>query len=369
LVRKGDVIEYRDLQSREDVISAYKYANRLVSDDPPADSIEKARPQLRPAVDFLKGIAAQYHTNKMVLIEDGNFELASITKLYSDADSLQLMRDIADVSVSVNHFAKSILPTLGQSAVLLTAKLGPLNDSRLLGSRERLYQLEGNAFSIRDGTSWSDFTDILEGEDATQITLIVRTAGAGLVFSDRWVSFDEIKDAITDAKTKDLIHIVTNGDIRVEDMFAESKKFNRVVLSRFKSGDLDTFSSALDNVLAYYTAWSLPVITMTTTEFDNHIAAADVFTKALTDVAESDGASTRIDVRKLVARLHETDPENASQLLAANSAWLSAHSQAKAGIDISTAIDSARVRTISNEAARARKAAAELSAFPVTKGE
>src|SRR5438270_11982024 len=50
--------------------------------------------------------------------------------------------------------------------------------------------------------------------------------------------------------SKEVLHLVTDGGSAIVSTFADSGKFDRVVLSRFEDGDIDSFATALGEVYA-----------------------------------------------------------------------------------------------------------------------
>ncbi len=140
--------------------------------------------------------------------------------------------------------------SISRSVILGPAALeGPGQDASLRAVAALGDELQSLQLTIGSPATLSDLEEALDNPETRQLTLIARCEGDGLVFADEWASFANLADLASYTSAKDLLHLVTNCGVSAMNAFADTGRFGRVVVSRFSSGDVSSFTQALETVV------------------------------------------------------------------------------------------------------------------------
>jgi len=366
--RNGAKIGFIEVKNPERLAAAHDYAEKLMKDSASPDTLAQAIPMLRPIYDHVRAIADASGSNTIVTMESASYDIGTIVKLFDN--DLHIKRDIPNLQSSVRRAGTPLAADIEHSLFLSTVPLDSPEVranpslSRILSSFDSLL------ISFDAPTTWEDFRDDMEDSDANQITLVIRKSNDGLVFSDRLVSFDLLRAYLEESSLvpKKLIHLITNGGTEVLNLFANSGAFERVILSHFDEGRIDTLSTALENVILYHQHWMNPQIFLTRKEFDEWSAASPDLASALSSVAQPSGDGVQMDAQRLVAAIRTAHPDEAEDLIERELPRIQSHMVKEHDADVDAAIAAtAATRIGPRNSFAARKASVELRAVPIVK--
>ena len=108
--------------------------------------------------------------------------------------------------------------------------------------------------SIIAGITWKKFQEQLLGSTGKQNIFMIRTINNYLVFSDKTISYKKVKKFLKIIPKNNLIYLISNGDNNLLELFADSNKFQRVILSRFENCNKKSFILAIQNVQLFIDA-------------------------------------------------------------------------------------------------------------------
>lgn len=217
--------------------------------------------------------------------------------------------------------------------------------------------------------TWPQFREKLEDGDYQQITLVARTAGDGVVFSDRWVSATEIRHWLSSLNdSKQMLYLVTDGGSAIVSTFADSGKFDRVVLSRFGDGDIESFAAALGQVSAIFAELGPATIRVTPDDLVSlRVDGAPGLAAAIQEQQKRNGGQTDVSLAALVASLNQAGSSQGHEDLRDKRDWLREHMADRQNADLDQALDGILEDRVKATDIATRRAGLELRALPLIK--
>jgi hypothetical protein len=366
--RKQDQIGIIPVDNPQALREASSYAEALMDGGFPDDTIAQAMPKLRPIYEQMRRIAEVSGSDTIVTMEAGKYDVGAIMQLFGNGP--RIVRDIPQIKLSLSHARKSITPDMSRSVFLSTVRLDSPDVKANPSLNKTLEDLETLLIRFNAPLTWTGLQDVLDDESVGQVTLVIRQAGEGLVFSDGWVAFSEIADYLSGIKSKEALHLITNGGTDVLRLFADSGKFNRVILTHFDEGSVESFGTAIENLLLYHQQWVVPQMKLTKDQFEEWRSRDTLIAQELSTYSSpSPDGSVVLDLKQLMAAIRSKNPEVADNILEREGGWMSEHLVTKPQPDLDAAIAAVRsLRIGSQQSFGVRKASLQLRAIPIVKG-
>lgn len=273
--------------------------------------------------------------------EEKLLKLLRRAQLHGGISGVRFVRDIPNTIQSLEHVAKTLQEQSKSRLILSTVPLDQLNCATCSQAVDAIRKLGAYLPEFDEALTWPQFREKFEDVDNEQIILVARTAGDGLVFSDRWVSAMEIRYWLASLNdSKQVLHLVTNGGSAIVSTFADSGKFDRVVLSRFEEGDIDSFAAALGEVLAVSAESGPATIRVTPDDLASLRAhGSTVLAAAIQELQKRNGGRTDMTLTALVASLEQAGSAQWHEELRDNRDWLREHMADRQNPDLDQALD------------------------------
>jgi hypothetical protein len=357
------------IDNREAVQSSYDYVQGLVSNPDRPDTVAEFRRRSRPLFEYLRKASASVGASKIVTFESGDFDVDAFVALHGGIPGVRFVRDIPDTKGSLEHAAKTISEQSKSRLILSTVPLDQLSCATCSLAVDAIRKLGAYLPEFYEPLTWRQFREKFRDTDYQQITLVARTAGDGLLFSDRWVSATEIRYWLSTLDdSKQLLHLVTDGGSAIVSSFADSGKFDRVVLSRFQDGDIGSFAAALGEVSAIF-AESGPATIRVTLDDVAELRAADAkaLVSAIQEEQKRNGGQTDVSVTAVIAILEQAGSPQGGQELRDNLHWLRGHLVDRQNANLDQALDKVLEDRLKAADIGTRRAGLELRALPLIK--
>ena len=369
--RTGKQIGFVPFERDEAVQRSYDYVQALVTETGRPDTVAEFRVKSKPLFDYIKRVAALLDTPKVVTLESGDFDVDAFVLLHGGIPRTRFVRDIPNLQESIEHAAKVVEKRAGKSLILSTVPLEGLQCASCAHAQQMFQQLEEYLPRFGEKLTWLDFREIMEDAEYQQITLIARSAGDGIVFADKWVSLSEVKARLSERSVphKELLHVITNGRAAVLSAFADSGKFDRVVLSRFQSGDAESFAQAVEEVVTLASTSGQAMLRIAPDDLDSLRSDEDTLALAgiIDHVRTRNGGRDELRVVDLLQEVKRSSSRDAQEEFQQNGDWFREHMADTQTVDLDrffrTQVES-RAKATQIES---RKAALELTALPLIK--
>jgi peptidoglycan hydrolase-like protein with peptidoglycan-binding domain len=357
------------IDASDAVQSSYDYVQGLVTNPDRADTIAEFRERSRPLFEHIQKASASLGTAKIVTFESGDFDVDAFVLLHGGIPGVRFVRDIPNTTQSLEHVAKTLQERSKSRLILSTVPLDQLNCATCSQAVDAIRKLGAYLPEFDEALTWPQFREKFEDVDNQQITLVARTAGDGLVFSDRWVSAMEIRYWLSSLNdSKQVLHLVTNGGSAIVSTFADSGKFDRVVLSRFEDGDIDSFAAALGEVLAVSTESGTATIRVTPDDLESLRAhGSTALAAAIQELQKRNGGQTDLTLTALVTNLEQAGSAQWHEELRDNRDWLREHMADLQNADLDQALDKVLEDRAKATDIATRRAGLELRALPLIK--
>lgn len=362
-------IGFLTMDDSEAVQRSYDYVQGLLTQPDRPDTVAEFREKSRALFDYIKKASLSLGTPKIVTLESGNFDMDAFVLLHGGIPGVRFVRDIPNLSQSLDHVARPVEASPSKSVILSTVPLNDLECKTCGPAQESVRKMKVYLPDFDTELTWSRFRMVLADTDFQQITLVARTAGQGIAFSNQWVGAADISKFLkySFVRPKQLLHLITNGDSSIVGAFADSGKFDRVVLSRFQEGRIESFARAIGE-LSMLSAASGPAMVHVTPE-----DLASLRSEEGTDLAHAiDEVQQRlhtvdVPLSDVIIAIERVSPQQALPQVKRNRDWLRGHIVGQLTVNLDQLLDTELEDLAKAENVGSRKAALELGALPLIK--
>jgi hypothetical protein len=369
--RTADHAGFRPAGNHAGVLQSYQYVEGLMTGANKGDTVAQFRAKSKPLFDYVKSAAADLGAGRIVTLENADFDMDTFVSLHGGIPGVRFVRDIPDMEASLQHAAAPVPIDPGKWVVASTVPLNGLKCDRCAAAQAALGKLANAVTDFDRPLAWSEFRDLLDEDLYEEITLVARAKQDGLEFADQWVSSDRIAIAMAGSlvKTKKMLHLVTNGGAKVESAFADSGRFDRVVMSRYLEGDPDSFAGALEDVVRWAEAPGRITLSAPADDVDELRVSSPLLAEVLTGMAKRDGDQLTVPLADYVAEVERRDPKQSETGLSAARDWLRTHRKGAASVTLDELFEQVKQQRTAADGMEVRNAAVELRAVPLIKND
>lgn len=201
--------------------------------------------ETRSIADLQKEAIKATKADVIVTKGPAGIDPALISKVHNLSKSTRFVRDQRDAAKSVESVKIGIISDFGKTAFLTPVRLKDDNYKEIGSAYDDIL---ATGISNISNLSKLDFYLHLWDRSKTQLILVIRATKDGLVFSDGFVSFEEIRWRIRLMQDgKELLYIISNQADQLEQFFIDTGKFNFIVSSNYKIGEPGTFKMSLED--------------------------------------------------------------------------------------------------------------------------
>lgn len=276
-------------------------------------TFEEMKTIFQPIADLQKEVMHEVGDFSKVITKETkgvNFEV--VNKLFNEDSKFQFIKDQPNIKETVQKIQTPILVHHDASIVLTTMDLQDEYFSKLKSTYEAI---EASNVTIKTGITAADFRAMMVDDMKQQIFLLVRCTKNGLIFSDRVMPFQEIKNwEVSDFK-KEMIYIISNETDTLEHLFADSGLFSYVITNRYKIGNLESFHFALENLKNYFDAYLIDNLEMKPKTYQKMLKKYPNLGNTLEGKIKEEPKKVTIEIGKLSEPAYQSLPQQIKDLV------------------------------------------------------
>ncbi len=216
--------------------------------------MDELKDRTKDYVDILEEIRKKSGVKRIVSVEHNELDASLLWALHGKDPNIYFYRDNPDFQKSLDNAQQTVIPVVDLS-FLLVSNTGDTT------SKAKFSTLRNLGVKTVFSDSLKAFVNALKNPAYKQINMVIRVRDDRFAFVDDILSYEDMREILQGMNSgKDYIHLVTNGDAKLLELFAGSGKFKRVILTQYQEGDHESYSNAINAMLSFF-GYFTPAIT------------------------------------------------------------------------------------------------------------
>ena len=304
MVKTGSTISFHDLDAGNYVEARAYIAKIYTGEINP--TITEFISSTAPLMKSLEQLVTSAKADTIITVEDGPPTAAQLWAIHGGDPKIHFVFDQTNIKNSLANEQTVPEARLDGAVFVSSVSLEELQDAKFASLKDSFDQMRQRLVPMVTAATVYDFIAVLADPDAKQVTILVRTEHEGLVFSDQWVSYDDIREALSMLGThKELLHLISNGGADLIKLFADSGQFDRVVYSEFNEGDIKSLRTALGNASAFFSSFTTSSVQVSAAEYSAIVQDYPDIRVRLDSASREEGTNRILDLTALAL---STDP-------------------------------------------------------------